>query len=63
MASATNSGRGGGGPQTGHKGPGGASAGEHGGNRGPQDKGGKSGSGPRTGHQSHGADPHRGQPG
>lgn len=60
MASATNSGRGGGGPQTGK----GASAGERGGNRGPQqDKGGKSGSGPRSGHQSHGADPNRGQPG
>ena len=56
-----NSGRGGGGPQTGK----GASAGERGGNRGGDGgrKETKSGSGPRNSQQSHGADPRRGQPG
>ena len=54
-----NSGRGGGGPQTGK----GASAGNRGGNRGGGKAETKSGSGPRNGQQSHGADPHRGQPG
>jgi hypothetical protein len=52
-------GRGGGQPNTGagHK------SGERGGNRGGEHKPQKSGSGPRNGQQSHGADPHRGQPG
>ena len=51
-------GRGEGGPQTGK----GASAGEHGGNRGAKPTG-PNPNGPGNARQSEGKDPHRGQPG